>query len=275
MNHQPISTAFADLSSRDLANLVEANLIERSLYFPRFFRGEIHGPNPVWFITGPAMRVANGIVTATFAPPELDSAIEAALIPFKVRRLPMKWWVGPSSAPQDLGRYLQKHGLTHNRDMMGMAVPVPQLPEPVPPIPGLTFEVIEDRETLVQWYRLFVAGFPVSFDPTYLEILAATSLRPDSPERHYVARHNGEIAGISTLFLGGGVTGLYNLTTHPRVRGQGLGTWLTIKTYQEGLNLGYHIGTLQTTYPNALRLYHQLGFEVYGKIGIYQYVPQK
>jgi hypothetical protein len=27
---------------------------------------------------------------------------------------------------------------------------------------------------------------------------------------------------------------------------------------------------LQTTYPNALRLYHPMGFEVYCKFGIYQ-----
>jgi GNAT superfamily N-acetyltransferase len=96
------------------------------------------------------------------------------------------------------------------------------------------------------------------------------SLGPDTAERHYIARLRGEIVSISTLFLGGGVAGLYNLVTPPRLRRQGLGAVVTIKTFQQALELGYHIATLQTTYPNALRLYHRLGFEVYCKIGIYQ-----
>ena len=137
----------------------------------------------------------------------------------------------------------------------------------------MTFERVNSKETLTQWYNLLLAGFPISFDQTYLDALAVTSLGPDTPERNYIARLNGEIISISTLFLGGGVAGLYNLVTQPQTRGQGLGTWMTIKTFQEALSLGYHIATLQTTYPNALRLYHRLGFEVYCKIRIYHYTP--
>jgi ribosomal protein S18 acetylase RimI-like enzyme len=257
------------LSSQMFATMIETNLIERSLYFSRSFKGEIHGPNPVWFITGKTMPTDNGIVKAIFDPEEIDTAIEAALVPFKTRNLAMKWWIGPSSAPGDLGHHLQKHGLTHNRDMMGMAMELQQLPEPVS-IPGLTLERVRNKETLAQWYDILLAGFPISFDQTYLNALAMTSLGPDTAERHYLARLRGEIVGISTLYLGGGVAGLYNLVTPPRLRGQGLGAAVTIKTFQQVIEQDYHIATLLTTYPNALRLYHRLGFEVYCKIGIYQ-----
>jgi GNAT superfamily N-acetyltransferase len=258
-----------NLSSQEFTTMIEANLIERSLHFSRSFKGEIHGPNPVWFITGETLSIDNGIVKAIFPPEELNTSIKAALAPFKARKLAMKWWIGPSSAPSDLGNHLQKHGLTHNRDMMGMAMELHQLPEPTP-IPGLTLERVRDKGTLAQWYNILLIGFPISFEQAYLDALAMTSLGPDTAERHYIARLRGEIVGISTLFLGGGVAGLYNLVTPPRLRGQGLGTVITIKTFQRALELGYHIATLQTTYPNALRLYHRLGFEVYCKIGIYQ-----
>jgi GNAT superfamily N-acetyltransferase len=261
--------SFQNLSSQAFTTMIEANLTERSLHFAHSFKGEIHGPNPVWFIAGETIPTDNGIVKAIFDPDEIYTGIEAALAPFKTRNLAMKWWVGPSSAPNDLGHHLQKHGLTHNRDMIGMAMELHQLPEPEP-IPGLTLERVRDKETLVQWYDILLAGFPISFDQAYLDALAMASLGPDTAERHYIARLRGEIVSISTLFLGGGVAGLYNLVTPPRLRRQGLGAVVTIKTFQQALGLGYQIATLQTTYPNALRLYHRLGFEVYCKIGIYQ-----
>jgi ribosomal protein S18 acetylase RimI-like enzyme len=70
--------------------------------------------------------------------------------------------------------------------------------------------------------------------------------------------------------LGAGVAGLYNIATRPAYRQNGLGATITLLIYEEAKKLGYHIGTLQTTYPNALRLYHRMGFEVYCKFGIYQ-----
>jgi len=261
-----------NLTSQDFATLIEANLIERSLYFPRLFKGQIHGPNPYWFIAGPPLLKANGIVRAVFAPEAIEAGIIAALAPFRTDHLNVTWWVGPSSTPQNLGKYLQQHGLKHNRDMMGMAMDLHHLPPP-DPLPGLTVERIRDKATLSQWYNILAKSFPMSFEQAYLDALALTSLEPDAVERHFIARLNGEIVAISSVFFGGGVAGLYNLATLPQARSQGIGAWLTIKTYEEALSLGYHVATLQTTYPNALRLYHHLGFEVYCKIGIYEYHP--
>ena len=101
------------ISSHDYATMIEDNLSERSLYFARRFNGEIHSPNPVWYITGPTLPYDNGITKARFDCEELDECIEMALAPFKSRKLSLRWWVGPSSYPLDLGKYLQRFGLTH------------------------------------------------------------------------------------------------------------------------------------------------------------------
>jgi len=261
-------TANSRPSSQDYARMVEDNLIDRSLFFAQRLDGEIHGPNPVWFITGDTLPSDNGIAKAMFDCEEIDECIEMALEPFKSRNLPLRWWVGPSSSPQNLGRYLQKYGLTHNRDMLGMAIEMSRLPEPTI-IPDLTLERVDNKKMLAQWYELLLEGFPISYNQTYLDTLAVTSLESNSTEYHFLARSNGEIVGISTLFLGGGVAGLYNVVTSPQAHGQGIGTWITIKTFQKAPP-DFQVATLQTTYPNALRLYHRLGFEVYCKIAIYQ-----
>lgn len=83
-------------------------------------------------------------------------------------------------------------------------------------------------------------------------------------------RMNGQVVAISSLHLGAGVAGLYNIAIQREYREQGLGRAITLLTFEEARRIGYTLGTLQTTYPNALRLYHRLGFEVYCKIGVYQ-----
>lgn len=260
--------ANSQLTSQDYARVIEDNLMDRSLFFARHFHGEIHGPNPVWFITGNVLPGNNGIVKAVFDDETLDESIESTLHPFKTHNLPVRWWVGPSSLPKNLGCHLQKFCLNHNRDMLGMATNLSELPQATA-IPNLILERVDNENALAQWYELLLEGFPIAYDQTYLQALAATSLEPGSAERHFLARANGEVVGISTLFLGGGVAGLYNVVTRGQMRGQGIGSWITLKTFRQ-TPPEYQIATLQTTYPNALRLYHRLGFEVYCKISIYQ-----
>ncbi len=264
----------ADSSTSRLIDLIDENLIEKSLSFPRALQGEIHGPDPLWFVTGAVLPHYNGVVRVTFAPETVRDGIEAVVRPFKDKGLPFMWWVGPSTTPRDLGTHLQAQGLTHNRDMIGLAANLDVLAEGVVPASEVTFEPVRDRDQLASWYEVFLRGFPTSFDQAYLDALAILSLGPDPSWFHYLGRLKGRAVTISSLFVGGGSAGLYNLATFPEARGLGLGAWMTLETFRQARRMGYTIGTLQTTYPNALRLYHRLGFEVYCKIGIYQYVPR-
>ncbi len=260
-----------DTSSAALADAIDANLIEKSLSFARFFGGEIHGPNPLWFVTGRRMPNNNGVVSAVFQADEVRSGIKTVFRPFREQGTPLTWWVGPRSSPDNLGKYLQHYGMTHNRDMIGMAAPLEILPAPESPV--FSLELVEDMPTLKAWYDLVVQCFPMTYSQSYLESLGAISLRPGAEWLHYVGRVNGEVLTASSLFLGGGAAGLYNLGTLPQARSQGYGALTTLQTFARAREIGYQIGTLQTTYPNALRMYHRMGFEVYCKIGIYVYSP--
>jgi ribosomal protein S18 acetylase RimI-like enzyme len=262
-----------DFSTPALTDAIEANLIARSLYLPLTLGGEVQGPNPLWFVTGEALPTSNGVVKAQLEPQSLDASIQDVLSPFKAQGRPLTWWVGPSTVPGDLGKHLQRHGLIHNRDMMGMAADLNALHADATP-GALELEPVRTREMLSQWYQMSLLGFPISFNQAHFDALAAISLDATHPLQNYIGRLNGKIVAISSLFLGGGVAGLYNLVTHPEARGKGIGAWMTVETFEQARLRGYRIGTLQTTYPNALRLYHRLGFQVYCKIGIYRYLGQ-
>lgn len=260
------------LSSADFARLVEENLSAKSHDFAKLPRGRFHVGNPTWFTSGLDRIGYNGITCAQFSSEKLDLQIKDALEPFRHTATPLTWWVGPLSEPANLGRLLQAHGLTHNRDMIGMAAELERLSDFTPPALDYSFELVNTPSELVAWMPLFAATFGIPADeiPLTLEVFEQLSFSLDSEWRHYAMFADGGVVATGSLHLGAGVAGLYNIATRPDYRQHGLGTAITLLVYEEAKKMGYRIGTLQTTYPNALRLYHRIGFEVYCKFGIYQ-----
>ena len=252
----------------------DSNLSEKSLSFAGLPGGEVHEPNPIWFISGSRLAGYNGVVRASFTREGLDNAIKEAMHPFRQRGLSFTWWTGPSSQPANLPVRLQQHGFIHNRDMLGMAADIHRLTSPYESLPALKIEQVTTPETLFEWYPVYMQGFnsPASIAKESLDVMAALSFKPGSAWSHYLARENGKIIAISSLYIHDGIAGLYNLVTPPEDRGRGIGTAMTMRTYAIAADLGCRIATLQTTYPNAMRLYHRLGFEVYCKFGIYQFI---
>ena len=60
-------------------------------------------PDLLWFATGVPDGSLNGVIHSQFADGEAASRIDETVGYFERRRLPMQWWVGPSSRPADLG----------------------------------------------------------------------------------------------------------------------------------------------------------------------------
>lgn len=260
------------IDSAKMSRLIEENLNAKSMDFARLPGGSACTSNPAWFTSGLKRTGYNGITHARFIPQELDQQIENCLEPFRKSQTPLTWWVGPLSEPGNLGRVLQMHGFSHNRDMIGMATELNALPKFIPPQLEYHFEPVLKRAGLEAWLPLFMETFGVPTDDKdlTLNIFDQLSFSPGSQWRHYLMRMDGQVVATSSLHLGAGIAGLYNIATRREYREQGLGRAITLLTYEEAQHMGYTLGTLQTTYPNALRLYHRLGFEVYCKIGIYQ-----
>ena len=258
----------------EMISACDSNLAEKSLSFAALPGGEVHEGNPRWFLTGSKLAGYNGIVQAVFPVDQVDEGIDAAMAPFRARNLPLTWWTGPSTQPGNLGMRLQKHGFRHNRDMIGMAAPIDALTSPFEHLPELAFEQVGDTQTLLECLPLYTAGFgaPPSVAIESLKMNGELSFRPDSCWFHFLCRKKGRIITISSLFVNEDIAGLYNLVTDPQERSQGVGAAMTLQTFAWAQQCGYRIATLQTTYPNALRLYHRLGFEVYCKFGIYQFL---
>jgi predicted acetyltransferase len=77
--------------------------------------------------------------------------------------------------------------------------------------------------------------------------------------RCYLLCENGTPVSTSTLFLGAGVAGIYDVATLPSVRGRGYGSAITTAPALDAGALGYPIVVLQAS-SKGLPVYERLGF---------------
>ena len=80
----------------------------------------------------------------------------------------------------------------------------------------------------------------------------------DFPIRNYVGYWNNKPVSTSTIFYGGGVAGIYCVSTLPEARGRGIGAAITLRPLRVAREMGYRVGVLQSS---------EMGFNIYKNLG--------
>jgi ribosomal protein S18 acetylase RimI-like enzyme len=265
-----MSEILKDFSTPALVTAIEANYREFWAFFSRSPQVELHDdPEVMWLVSGIPHPGFNGVFHTQFAPDDIDARIGEILAHFRSRRLPMIWWTGPSTRPTDLGKHLEAQGLTHTAEP-GMAVDLLALNEDVLQPSSLEIEHVRDVEMLEKFGHAANIGFgvPDFVGKAILDIEASLGFEHYLPRHHYVGLLKGEPVGISTLFLGAGVAGIYSVATIPKARGQGIGSAMTLAPLREAQAMGYRIGVLRSS-QMGLNMYRRLGFKEYRKMSHY------
>jgi hypothetical protein len=200
----------------------------------------------------------------------VDAAIDELLAPFRARRVPLCWNLGPSTRPPDLAGRLEARNATRTNSMPGMALDLSDpLPSAAPP-DGLVIERVRDAATFECWARAYNDGFglPDGFVDALGGAYAAIGFADDAPFRHYAGLLHGEPVASSTTFLDGTVAGLWHITTLERVRRRSIGAAMTIAPLADARDLGYATAILYASEMGE-PLYQRLGFREL--LRLYQY----
>jgi ribosomal protein S18 acetylase RimI-like enzyme len=266
-----MSEIMEDLPDAALVAAIEANLFGTWGMLGRSPRVEMYqGPDMLRYATGVPFPLMNGVLRARLEPGEVDDKIEATIGYFKARRLPMLWWTGPTTQPADLGKHLEAHGLRHGNDQPGMAVELRALNQDTRAPAALIVEEVEDTKGLITYCTVLTKGFgmPDFVGEAFCGILGDMGLGKHLPWRLYIGRLRGEAVTTSMLMLTGGVAGIYNVATLAEARGQGIGEAMTLAPLMDAREMGYRIGTLQSS-EMGLNVYRRLGFKEYCRVSQY------
>ena len=151
-----------------------------------------------------------------------------------------------------------------------MAIDLLVLEENLPSLPELTIKAIGNEETLRNWCHVLKIGFGMAeyVGKAFFNLFSSVGLSRKLPIRHYIGLLKGEPIAVSTLFLGAGVAGIYNVATVPDARRKGIGSAMIMKPLYEARAMGYRIGILQASNMGA-GVYHGIGFQEYCMLSHY------
>lgn len=243
----------------DTVQAIYENLIAYYRFLARSPLVELRDTREIqWIITGIPDPFLNRVFGTRLAAQAVPKAITETVAHFRSRTLPFVWMAEPRARPPHLGRHLEAHGFTRRSDLRGMAKPLPA-PDVTPSSPpGLAVRPVDDTELLRQWLHPYAVGFGLTaFRERYFAIEAGIGLDPDLPRRHFVGFLDRQPVASSTLFLGAGVAGIYNVATIPQARRQSIGAAMTLTCLREAAALGQRLAVLEAS---------QMGFPVYRRL---------
>ena len=201
----------------------------------------------------------NGVLSTLSPQADVDQMIHETVNYFQTNDVAsFTWWLAPHLESTAWRQHLVAHGLQYDGNTPGMAVDLATLRDPQ--TTPLTIRHVEDSRMLAEWTRTLIQGFemPAEMAPAFLAMVE--SLGTDLPFRHYLGYLNDEPVASSTLFLGAGVAGVYNVATVAAARGRGIGSAMTLAPLYEARQLGYRAGILQSS-EMGYRVYRRLGFQ--------------
>ncbi len=244
----------------ELVAAAEANYIAYFAGFAVLPQCEFHrDPELTWFIAdGPP---GTTVLHTELSPQQVARRIEETLQLLKARARSGWWRVTIACQPADLAHHLQAHGLVKIESRPVMTASLETLGSEVHVPANLRIVRVQDMATLHDWYVASATGFgaPLEAARPYFDAYAAIGFAMDAPFQHYVGYLDGEPVTSSTLLLAAGLAGIYDVSTIPRVRKQGLGRAITLAALLEARARGYRYAMLQSTHQ-GYNLYRGLGF---------------
>lgn len=267
-----------DLSQDAVIEAMESNL---GAYFSSLHKGgtgthvTFHDDGDIkWFVSDVPFPLLNGVMCAKLEAGSEDRRIDEVLGEFKAAGVPMLWWTGPASQPEDIGARLMARGLVKAGAPPGMAVDLRNLDASEAPPAGVTIKRVDGDEVLSEYGQVLQQAFEL---PDFvmgigLDILKNKGYDEAGTVQDYLAYLEGTPVAVCSVGYGAGVAGIYNVGTLAQSRGRGIGRAITLRSLLDARDRGYKVGVLEAS-GMGYNVYRQLGFEEYCQMELYLYMP--
>jgi ribosomal protein S18 acetylase RimI-like enzyme len=138
----------------------------------------------------------------------------------------------------------------------------------------LRIERVDGPELQRLWLAAFTAGFGAdTLERQSMSRLAdAVGYAPDAPWQRLVGLVEDRPVASSGVMFGGGVAGVYSVTTAPWLRGRGIGAAMTSAAMLRARALGYRVAVLGSA-AKAVPLYRRLGYRQVCSVDVYLWDP--
>ncbi|WP_207395832.1 GNAT family N-acetyltransferase [Bremerella alba] len=264
----------AGLNSSQIAETIEANDSEFCCHWAQSSEVELIRESR-WYrlISEISHPYFNSIFEANVPPAQLSEVVDEALDPFRERKLPMAWWVGPKTRPKGLGQSLIAHELEHVACESAMAIE-PNVADYERVSEEVEIRAVTSAIDLRTWVEIMtgVYGLPEFTQEPWLRILKKAGLGSRKKLQHFLALVDGEVAGVGSIFYGSQAAGIYNIGVLSQYRGQGVASTLTISLLSLIEEQGYELATLCAS-RKAESLYRKIGFQRFGELNCYRWSP--
>ena len=212
--------------------------------------GELHDADGVlWCRTGIAWPMFNGMIAAPGA-----GAGDAAR-GLAAHGLPWFLWELPETSPEVVEAAKAAGAFRFDRSPW-MEARIADLPDPVMPC-GVTMVEVADEPGRRRWAAALREIY--EFPPAGEEAWAQAA----GPWRQWIAYADGTPAGVTLLYCGGGIAGLFGVGTKRELRRRGIGRVLTLLPLKES---GGDVAGFFSS-EEGEPLYRSLGFAERGWVG--------
>lgn len=269
--NEPMENRLVELNSTQIAETIEANDTEFCCHWAQS-PGVKLTRDPLWYrlISEIAHPYFNCIFEARLPPDQISTSIDQAISPFRERKLPMAWWIGPKTQPDTLSEALECYGFELVASEAAMAIN-PSVADYELASEEVEVQAVNTTTDLRTWVEIMTGVYelPEFTQEPWFQILKKAGLGSRKKLQHFLARVDGEVAGVGSLFYGTQAAGIYNIAVLPQYRGQGVASTLTISLLSLVEESGHEMATLCSS-QKAKSLYRRIGFRVYGEMSCYQ-----
>jgi len=258
----------ADNSGNDISELIENNTAEYFLYLGHINGCEVLDRQDIKYVF--AGSGYNRIMRARFSTSETDKIAEQIVGKLDALGIGAIWYVSPLSEKK-LHSTLTRHGFTHNRDWLSMALDLTSFSAVVVLPSGFEIRTAESDEDLEIWAKVVLTSFGIddNVHGAYGRHLIAQDTLNRDRHIHYLGLLDGRPVATAVLFKGTEAAGIYWVGTLPEFRGRGIATAMMNHMLSDAKESGYKVASLNSS-PIGHPLYQKIGFIDYFTTNIYQ-----